>query len=271
MKKRIIVFILIAIIIVIACFAFTSITVNASEEINVFKVDRITKFNDENLNNYTLDELNNLIYIQKERQKSAHELAESARKLVWPEGSLTIRNAQSEWWNAQSIIEVYTNRYNELYTESGQQRWDAKKAEYPAATAVWLYMKNLGWNDYVCAGIMGNMMSECGGQTLALQPNIYNPSGNYYGLCQWSRKYYPSVIGTSLETQMNFLASTIEPQMNTYGSRYKSGFNYNQFLQLNSTAAATEAFTKCYERAGMSSLGKRQSNAAIAYNYFVNN
>ena len=266
MKKRIIALILSLIIIMTFCaFAPSAI------ESNCVKIIKAENFTDENIDNYTMEELKALINKEIADQTAAHELAQGCRKLGWAENSEPIVSAQAEWWNSYHAINFYNEKYQELYVNSEAAEWDKKKAEYPAATAAWLYMKNLGWNDYICAGIMGNMMSECGGQTLALQPNIYNPSGNYYGLCQWSRKYYPSVIGTSLETQMNFLASTIEPQMNTYGSRYKSGFNYNQFLQLNSTAAATEAFTKCYERAGMSSLGKRQSNAAIAYNYFVNN
>ena len=45
-----------------------------------------------------------------------------------------------------------------------QYKWEVRAAEYPVATQAWLYMKNeLGFNDTVCAGIMGNMMAECGG------------------------------------------------------------------------------------------------------------
>ena len=38
--------------------------------------------------------------------------------------------------------------------------------KYSQATQVWNGLKALGLNDYVCAGIMGNIMAEVGGQTL---------------------------------------------------------------------------------------------------------
>ena len=41
-------------------------------------------------------------------------------------------------------------------------------------------MKELGWNDYVCAGIVGNLMAEVGGQTLNIDPQLGN---SYYGIC----------------------------------------------------------------------------------------
>ena len=66
-------------------------------------------------------------------------------------------------------------------------------------------MKNLGWNDYVCAGIMGNLMAETGGQTLDLDPKAYSSNKNYYGICQWSKKYYAEVHKKDLEFQCDFL------------------------------------------------------------------
>ena len=43
-------------------------------------------------------------------------------------------------------------------------KWDTRKEEYPAATEAWLIMKEeFGWSDTVCAGIIGNLMAECGG------------------------------------------------------------------------------------------------------------
>ena len=128
-------------------------------------------------------------------------------------------------------------------------------------------MKDQGWNDAVCAGILGNMMAECGGHTLSLQPTVSNKY--YYGICQWS-KGYPNVWYSNLDSQCEFLINTIEYEFNTFGSSYKRGFNFNSFLNLNDEKEVAKAFAKCYERCGSSSLNQRQKNATTAYNYFTN-
>ena len=224
MKKQIIALIL-ALATVLACCGFTS---NASagnvetvveyvervvevEVDNSFRVERIDEFTDENLSTYTMAQLQNLIEDARARQDAAHELAESARKLGWPEESEPINSAKAEWWNAQVAIEVYDARYQELYAESEEAKWATKAAEYPAATQIWRYMKDLGWNDYVCAGIMGNLMAEVGGQTLDIQYWLYG--NNYYGMCQWS-KTYSKIWGADLETQCDYLRDTIKYEIN---------------------------------------------------------
>ena len=141
--------------------------------------------------------------------------------------------------------------------------------KYSEATQIWNYMKNLGWSDAVCAGIMGNMMAEVGGQTLDLSRWSYYSNGSYYGVCQWSRQYYPSVIGRDIEGQCDFLRDTIRKEINTYGSNYASGMNYEKFLQLDDPQDVALCFAKAYERCGSGSYGVRQSNAVKAYQYFV--
>lgn len=150
--------------------------------------------------------------------------------------------------------------------------WAEKSAQYPVATQVWRYMKEeLGWNDYVCAGVMGNMMAEVGGQTLNLQPHLYgHDDSSYYGLCQWSKRYYPSVIGASIEGQLDFLRDTVQGQLNTYGYLYRSGMKYEQFCSLTDAKEAALAFAKAYERCGSGSYGVRQTNAMKALDYFTN-
>ena len=53
------------------------------------------------------------------------------------------------------------------------------------AQQVWDAMKAKGWDDEVCAGILGNMMAECGGGTLKLNPFANGDGGTSFGLCQW--------------------------------------------------------------------------------------
>ena len=142
------------------------------------------------------------------------------------------------------------------------------KEEYEVARYIWDYFKSLGWNDAVCAGIMGNLMSEVGGQTLDIQYWLYG-KGNHYGMCQWSLKYYPTIEGADLDTQLEFLKSNIEYEINTFGYNYQKGFNYKKFLQLEDEKQAALAFAKAYERCGGGGYTRRQKNATKAYNYFV--
>ena len=285
MKRQIVAMIL-AVITVLMCCAFTTDGANEkivepevvveyvtrTVEVEVdksFKIDKIEEFEDPNLDTYTMAQLQVLIEAERADQEAAHELAESARKLGWPEESEPIASAKNEWWNAQLAIEVYDARYKELYAESEEAKWATKAAEYPAATQIWRYMKDLGWNDYVCAGIMGNLMAEVGGQTLDIQ---YWLQGNgYYGMCQWNKAYRSGVWGADLVGQCDFLRDTIKYEIDTFGYAYKKGFNLDSFLALSNERDVALAFAKCYERCGSSTYTIRQNNAEKAYDYFVNN
>ena len=143
--------------------------------------------------------------------------------------------------------------------------------DYEVAKYIWSYFKKLGWSDSVAAGVMGNNMTESGGQSLEnIQWWIKDSHGNHYGICQWSLKYYPEIDNASLDKQLDFLASGIEKEINSFGYKYKSGFDYQQFLELDSVDEAALAFAKSYERCrGGSGYDRRTKNAKIAYNYFV--
>ena len=143
------------------------------------------------------------------------------------------------------------------------------KSKYPVATEVWNYMKALGWSDAVCAGIMGNMMAEVGGHTLNLRYDAYDKNKAYYGLCQWSGKYYPQIQGTDLKTQCDFLRDTIKQQIDIYGKRYASGMNYKEFLKLEDPKEVALCFAIAYERCSSATYSVRQTNAVKAYDYFV--
>lgn len=145
----------------------------------------------------------------------------------------------------------------------------SSKGEYKHATTVWDYLKSQGYSDAVCAGMMGNFMTETGGHTLNIKPNDYSSSGRYYGIAQWSSKYYPDVHGKDLDYQLNFLSKTIKVEFDNFGHLYKKGFDYNDFLRLDNPRDAALAFAKVYERCGSGSYGKRQNGAVTAYNYFT--
>ena len=162
--------------------------------------------------------------------------------------------------NYQSYIQYYEDKIDEL--NKLQQAKD-----YPTAAYIWNYLKAQGWSDYVCAGIMGNIMQETGGRTLNIN---YTFDGNgYYGICCWSKKYHPDVVGLDLEGQCAYLVETVEKIMNTYGKMYKRGYTFEDFLEAESIEEAANAFMVVYERPGYKKSPKRVRNGEKAYEYFV--
>lgn len=209
-------------------------------------------------------ELVELMEIHDVRRDAAHDMIERGRMLGYDEDHPAIQIARLEAIMATENLFYYQQRYQEL----GFEELDKKAEEYPVATYIWIYLKDLGYNDYICAGIIGNLMAEVGGQTLNIKPLTYTSS--HYGICQWSKLYYGGVWGASLEEQCNFLRDTIEEQFNAYGFIYKRNFDYSDFLALMNEKDAALAFAEVYERCGSSSYSVRQKNATAALEYFVN-
>ena len=149
--------------------------------------------------------LEELIFKCQERKKEAHNMAEAARALGYEETHPVIVAAGKEWNLAHNYYNQYTAIYENVKRAEEAMRWGEKMKEYPEATTIWKYMKNLGYNDYVCAGIMGNLMTEVGGKTLNIK---YWLKGNYYGMCQWNRAY-KEVWGADLKGQCDFLKETV--------------------------------------------------------------
>ena len=144
--------------------------------------------------------------------------------------------------------------------------------KYPEATIVWNGLKAAGLNDYVCAGIMGNLMAEVGGQSLDLSNWCKYSKNGYYGICQWSNGRKATLLnkfGPELKDQVTFITYELLSEMDTYGYKYQKGFGYEEFVELEDYEEAALAFAKCFERCGSGSYSVRQENAKIAYNYFV--
>jgi hypothetical protein len=96
------------------------------------------------------------------------------------------------------------------------------------------------------------MMAEVGGHTFNLRWET--DTGGYYGLCMWSKKYFPGIIGLNLEEQVEFLKNTLD---------------MNIFKNCKTPEDAALAFAKYYERCSTRSYNKRKSNARNAYHYFA--
>lgn len=214
---------------------------------------------------YTYSDVDTLVELMEEQnsiREAAHKMAEAARRLGYEETHEVIQLAKAEWKAANKLWLEYKAIHDDLV-----EHWRQKEEEYPAAAYIWNYFKELGYSDYVCAGIMGNLMAEVGGQTLDIQYWLYG--ANYYGMCQWNRAYSEEVWGASLEEQCAFLRDTIKYEIDTFGYAYKKKFDYASFLGMTDCKKAALAFAKCYERCGSGSYYIRQQNAIDAYNYFV--
>ena len=178
----------------------------------------------------------------------AHEIAELMRSRGYAEDHPVIVACQ-EWWQAE----------NEGNTASQVFVTEQQKREYPVAAAVWQRLREHGLSEPVAAGIMGNMMAECGGHTLELMPYTY--SGGFYGLAMWSLYYFPGVDGLGVAAQCDFLIDTLSNIKNGGGS-------VEAFLSLTDARAAARYFSDYYERPAAWSE-KRADNAEAAYKYFA--
>ena len=238
-----------------------------SEDYIPSETEKLTPFDRPLVQTTNKQQLQDLIQTCNNYKAYAHGMAEAARGLGYPNNYPVIILAQEEWSSAEEQLTYYTKQLNTVLAAEEEQKWATKAAEYPAATTIWRYFKDLGYNDYVCAGIMGNLMAEVGGQTLDIQ--WWLKGNGYYGMCQWNQGYKSQVWGADLQGQLDFLRDTIKYELDTFGFAYSKGFNYDQFLALTSTDSTAKAFAKCYERCGSGSYSIRQKNATIAYNYFT--
>lgn len=158
-------------------------------------------------------------------------------------------------------LELKIKSSNTSYSRSTTFKADGN---YNQATQVWNSLKGLGLNDYVCAGIMGNIMAEVGGHTLDISRWSYyaTTNKNYYGICQWSGSRKQRLLndfGTTLEAQIKFLSVEL----------FEVIPKGNSFYNMQDEKQAALYFAKYYERCGSSSYGVRQTNATTALKYFT--
>ena len=258
MKKRIIAMFLVMITVLVSLAAtFSEAYIPSETTTSKIRLTPLIMYSKEQLNVMMVDALADRGY--------ADDMANAARKLGYKEDHDVILLAKKEWGQADRKYNLYKGQYETLIQKENNDKWSQREKEYPTATYIWKYLKGMGYNDYVCAGIMGNMMVEVGGQTLNLN---HKARGTYYGICQWS-KGYKEVWGANLSQQCDFLANSIRYEFNTFGSCYKKGFKYNNFIALTNEKQAALAFAKCYERCSSSTYSLRQKCATKALEYFT--
>lgn len=172
--------------------------------------------------------------------------------------------------SAITAMATEMNRLRDLEAElvSDINHYLKWEKEHYFAAKVWEYFMHRGFSNAVTCAIIGNMMIETSGGSLNLNPTVYSPSKNYYGLCQWSQKYYPETKNMSFEEQLDYLFNSLQEEFDVFGNKYKKGFNFEAFLNMTDPTKAALAFAKVYERCGTGGYARRQEAAVRAYEYF---
>lgn len=207
----------------------------------LIEYDNLSTTNDQYVEN--IDSLNNDL-------NTAIDTLEKYKKTVEDQDNL-INNKEQEIFELLEIVAANTK-----YPDR----------DYFQLTYVWYYLKyEIGLNDYVAAGIIGNIMIEVGGATFDISRYSCRDSisGKYYGICQWggSRKTrLLSEYGGTLKAQCEFLHKelfeVIKPS--------------NSFYELQDEKEAALYFAKKYERCAERSYEKRMVTATYALEYFTN-
>ena len=152
-----------------------------------------------------------------------------------------------------------------------EAKWRQRYEEYPVATEAWIAMKALGWNDIMCAGIMGNLMAETGGTgTLYLDWDSDGSSG--YGLVQWigeRRGIIKSRYGAfpTVKEQIQYISDELYGENGLYSQVTES--QLNAIVNAESPEESAYAFACYYERCSAEYRYMRRDFARKAYEYFT--
>lgn len=219
----------------------------------------------------TYDEACSLLEEAIARQALAETVYQGLRTLGYADDHPAVVMAYTNIENAELEVTYYQEQY--LIWEE-VHKWELRAAEYPVATQVWLYMKNeLGFSDIVCAGIMGNMMAECGGcWTADLDWDIGANQSKPYGMIQWlggRKQQLFSIYGNmpSIEEQLEFMKDEL------YGTngvtKQVTDWQLDKIMNAETPEECAYAFACYFERCGEGHRAPRRGYARRAYEYFV--
>lgn len=217
----------------------------------------------------TLDEANKLLEDAIFRKDTAVAVYEGLLSLGYAEEHPAVVMAKTDVENREADC-VFYQENQAIHQEAYE--WEVRASEYPVATQVWLYMKEeFGWNDIVCAGIMGNMMAECGGcWTSDLDLDVSSSSG--YGMIQWlggRKQQLFNIYGSSpsIEDQLNFMKDEL---FGTNGvTKQVTDSQLDKIINADNPEDCAYAFACYYERCGEDHRWVRRDYARRAYEYFV--
>ena len=217
----------------------------------------------------TLDEANTALEDAIFRRDTTKSVYEGLLLLGYDTEHPAVVMAKTDFENAEADVEYYTEQ--QLIRQE-EENWRVRAEEYPVATQAWLYMKNeLGFSDVVCAGIMGNMMAECGGcWTSDLDWDVHSSSG--FGMIQWlggRKQQLFSIYGSnpSVENQLDFVKDEL------YGTngvtKQVTDSQLDKIINAETPEDCAYAFACYYERCGEDHRWVRRDYARRAYEYFV--
>lgn len=217
----------------------------------------------------TLDEANTTLENAIFRRDTTKSVYEGLLLLGYDTEHPAVVMAKTDLENAEADVEYYTEQ--QLIRQE-EENWRVRAEEYPVATQAWLYMKNeLGFSDIVCAGIMGNMMAECGGcWTSDLDWDVHSSSG--FGMIQWlggRKQQLFSIYGSnpSVENQLDFVKDEL------YGTngvtKQVTDSQLDKIINAETPEDCAYAFACYYERCGEDHRWVRRDYARRAYEYFV--
>jgi hypothetical protein len=179
---------------------------------------------------------------------------------------------EDEYLYNSAMLQLYRAKYNKYLAEL-DEKWREKSEQYPNATAIWRFLtEKLGYNDIVSAGIMGNIMVECGGHDFTINPSLYDSRYNYYyGLCQWGgeRRYNLfEIYGKSptIEEQLTFMDDELHSRVD---GAYIQNYMLKYIMNASTPSDCAYYFAEYFERCNKGSYGFRMSCAERAYNFFA--
>ena len=215
------------------------------------------------------DQANSLVEEAEIRLETAQMVLEGLEALGYEPDHPAIILVHTEIENSTSDLAYYQEKQAEW---EEIHKWEVRKEEYPAATEAWLIMKEeFGWSDTVCAGIIGNLMAECGGcWTQDLDWQINTKHG--MGMVQWiggRRNQLVALYGENptVREQMMFMRDEL------YGyngvTKQVTESQLNEIMNASSPEECAYAFASYYERCASQHRAPRKGYARTAYEYFV--
>lgn len=217
----------------------------------------------------TYDEANSLLDEATKCQETAQMVLDGLIELGYEPDHPAIVMAYAELENRTADVAYYQEKqieWEEIH------KWEVRAAEYPAATEAWLYMKNeFGWSDTICAGIIGNLMAECGGcwtQDLDWQIN----TSHGMGMVQWiggRRTQLINLYGEnpSITQQLDFVRAEL------YGldgvTKQVTDSQLDKIMNAETPEDCAYYFACYYERCAEQHRHPRKGYARTAYEYFV--
>jgi uncharacterized coiled-coil protein SlyX len=201
-----------------------------------------------------------LIIANQEKQISDLNTKVAEQENTITEQAKSISEKDIKIKNLETENKTLKNKASSTTTSSNTTNTGDNK--YKQATQVWNSLKALGLNNYVCAGIMGNIMAEVGGQTLDISRWPQYSKGSHYGICQWGGSRKTRLLndfGTTLEDQIRFLSVELFEEI-------PKG---NSFYSMQDEKEAALYFAKHFERCGTGSYNVRKKNATKALEYFT--